>query len=312
MTTSRTVFSDETSGASPTIEWETYRKNRPIFDMLTDIQRFSLHFDIPPVPEMADAVFSGALATRMYKHVRDAVNHAKFYANDELSLTASGGSASVLYGDDRFDFGLEIRDGSITLQRQGSRFEDFHRFYADLFMHVPQMFNELRKEIADMTRRECTLVRGAYVFEFLIFDIQPASGVGRRVRNSEVMRKVITGVPGDDGVLSNSDSVLADAGRVDVNISRWVEMDTGMRLYRYSLEAPANKDGAALWVKFSYGGETYSSPSGRQQRTPFNADQFLTEYDRAYVGFLRDTAIGGFLASLFREYVFRTSAYLLP
>lgn len=305
------VFTDEASTAAGIIDWETYRRGRPIFDQLTDVQQFNLIFDIPPIPELSSRDFAAVLSTRMYRHVRDAINGAKFYAVDELALSASTNTASISYEDDRFDFSVRVRDGTIAVQRGGSRFSDFHRFYSSLFLHMPQMMNEIRREIAEATERECTFVRGSYVFEFLIYDIRPR-GSDRPIRNSEVMGRLITGVPGDNGVLSNEVGVLSSAGRVDVNISRWVQTGTGMRLCRYTIEAPANKEGAALWFKFAYGGETYSSPDLAQERTPFDPEHFLDESDRAYVKFLRDTAIGGFLESLFKEYSFKTSAYLLP
>jgi hypothetical protein len=308
-------FPDEESRSAQIaiIDWETYRAGRPIFDRLSDIRSFVVEFDIPPVPEINDGQFAARVATRMYKHVRDAINSAGFFANDELALRASAGSASVLYGDDRYDFWVEARDGTIAIRRGGSRFEDFHRFYGALFMHVPLMVNEIRREIASATERECNLVRGAYIFEFLIHDIAKVSQRDVRIRNWEVMQSVITGIPGNDGVLSNDDSVQETAGRVDVSISRWVDTEAGKRLYRYSLEAPANKEGVALWARFSYGGETYASPSQPPQaRIPFNPDLFLAEYDRAYAHFLRDNAIGGLLTSLLDGYEFRTSPYQLP
>lgn len=305
------TFPDEAHRGAEIIGWDSYCRGRPIFDQLTDIRGFNLLFDIPPIPELSSRDFAANLSTRMYRHVRDAVSSAKFYAVDELKLSASTNAATVNYDDDRYDFGVRIKDGTIAVVRGGSRFSDFHKFYSSLFLHMPQLMNESRREIAEVTGRECIFMRGAYVFEFLIHDIRPR-GSDRSVRNSEVIGRLINGIPGDNGALSNEVGVLNTAGRIDINISRWVKTQSGMRICRYTIEAPANKEGAAVWFKFSYGGETYSNPDRDQERTPFEPEHFLDESDRAYVKFLRDTAIDGFLESLLKEYSFKTSAYQLP
>ena len=84
-----------------------------------------------------------------------------------------------------------------------------------------------------------------------------------------------------------------------------------MRRERYSVQAPANKEGAGLWLAFSYGGETYSDPDSRV-REKFTHREFVGEWDVAYIDFLRDKAIAGFLGSLMHGVSFQSTASTLP
>jgi hypothetical protein len=123
------------------------------------------------------------------------------------------------------------------------------------------------------------------------------------------MRKVLRGVPGDDGGLTEDDQVLSTAGRLDVSLSRWVFIQERYRLERYVLEAPANKGGAGLWLQFSYGGETHTLD---EERVRFDSDQFVAEGGHAYVTFLRDKALTRFLTSLLQDVPFRSATDTLP
>jgi hypothetical protein len=175
--------------------------------------------------------------------------------------------------------------------------------------------NGALQQVKEYTKRDCEVLRGAYVFEFLIYDIRTTTADHRRLKNSEVMSNIIMGVPGADGKLVKDEKLLADAGRVDASISRWVNATHagGMRLERYALEAPANKGRLGLWVRFSYAGDTYTVPeSDDLERVKFNGTDFFEEHEDAYVGFLRNTAIEGFLGSLLNGYTFQTSASTLP
>jgi len=161
--------------------------------------------------------------------------------------------------------------------------------------------------------------KGEYRFDFLLHTLR-GSKSGQKVRNTEVIKKLVRGVPDDAGELSEDPVVLKEAGRIDVNLSRWVERKirrpadeqavSAWRLERYLTEAPANKEGAGLWMSFVYGGETYSFPDG-SARVNFDSDRFFFEHG-AYVRFLRDKAIGRFLASLMYGTDFETSPDTLP
>jgi len=296
--------------------WREYSEARPIFNNLSTIQSFSLLLDIPPSPEIARADVAGSIAAGFYGHVREAVKKAKFFADEELSLSADAGTARVTYNDDRFDFAVLAQDGNIMLQRAGSNMEDFHAFYGRLCEHLPEMMKGCLSTISEVPKRSCEITRGRYIFEFLIYDIRSTES-NRPIRNSEVIGKVITVVPGDDGALSplSEPNTLTRIGRIDANVSRWVKAAHagGMRLEVYRLEAPANKEGTALWAKFSYGGETYTVPNlGDKERVSFNGNHFLEEYENAYIGFLRNKALDRFLRSLMTGCSFKSSASTLP
>lgn len=300
---------------SQRISWSDYRSDERIFDNLLDIRGFTLVLDLAPLPELASREVASALATGMYGVVLKAIEEAGFFQEDNLTIRSDTATASVVYGDDRYDFAVQVshspeesRQGQLAITRSGSRFEDFHRWYAAIAGQFPEMVKGVLSLLRDTTGREIRAFRGGFQFRFLLYDLR-VGDAGRPIRNSDVMRKLIRGVPDDDGALSESDNVVNSAGRIDVNLSRWVRLRDRWRLERYVIEAPANKEGAGLWLSFSYNGETYTLGDSRIR---FDLDPFLSEGGGAYVTFLRDKALGRFLTSLLQDTTFRSSTDTLP
>ena len=149
-----------------------------------------------------------------------------------------------------------------------------------------------------------------YGFNFLVYDIQ-AEATNKRVRNSEIMQKLLKGFPDDQGMITPSPSVLGSLGRIDINMTRWIGEEGSRRRLRFSVEAPGNLQYSTLWFALQYIGETYESAEDGH-REAFNPNEFLSEYIQAYVSFLRDNAINGFLEWLLHGYSFKTTVGGLP
>lgn len=298
------------------MSWDEYSRGERLFDNLLDIRQFTLVLDLAPLPELASREIASGVATDMYGIVLRAVEEAGFFQQDSLTIRSDASVAAVLYEDDVYDFLVQVsygaedgnRQGQLTISRQGSRFEDFHKWFAAIEGQIPELVKGILSILSDHTGREIQAFRGQYQFRFLLYELR-SGDAQRAIRNSDVIRKLIRGVPDDDGVLSEADDVVRSAGRIDVNLSRWVNLGGKWRLERYIVEAPGNKQGAGLWLVFSYAGETYSMDEARVR---FEHEPFLAEAGRAYVNFLRDKALGRFLAGLLQDVTFRSTAGNLP
>src|SRR5882724_5120647 len=97
---------DETgdpSSAMHRLPWAEYSSTSDVFDNLLDIKGFALLLDLSPLPELADRQVSSQIATAMYGIVLSAIQEAEFFQEDALSVRSDAGSATVVYGDDRYD-----------------------------------------------------------------------------------------------------------------------------------------------------------------------------------------------------------------
>lgn len=295
------------------ITWDTYRSGFNIFDRLSDINEFALVADIPPVPELTDPATSSIMSRAVYDKAVTAIQEAKFFSEDELSLVGGPNKCGVTYNDDRFDFSLRLEGSRLMLRREGSQFPDFHEWYMSLMPQIPVLVSAVLGILHKVTEREYGILRAGFVFKFLLHDLQKD---GEKVKNSQIMSRLVKGVPSDSGRLSEEENIAGTTSRTDVNITRWVERERSpgkwnWRLERYQVEAPANKHGAGLWVTLGYGGETYSPPDGKE-RVGFSGREFLAEWDTAYIDFLRNKAAGEFLATLTEGYTFKSTAGNLP
>ncbi|GGR72424.1 hypothetical protein GCM10010169_15480 [Micromonospora fulviviridis] len=293
------------------MSWERFSGRRSIFDKLLDINEFAVVAEIPPIPEVGEGGFAQELSSKVYPHVLSAIEKARFFNQSDLALSGMPGRAGVVYQDDRYDFKVEIGNDTILVRRDGSRMEDFHYWFLKFGDPLSALIAGCLDELKNLTGREFTIFRASFYFKFIVHSLY-AEGSKRRIRNSEVMRKLVKGLPNDSGQLSDEEEVFDTAGRIDVNISRWVRTsDQLLRLERYTVEAPANKEFAGLWFTFGYGGETYKSPNSRD-REPFEHRKFFGEYEVAYGRFLRDKAILSFMSQIMSGIDFRSSASVLP
>ena len=158
--------------------------------------------------------------------------------------------------------------------------------------------------------RKLDIIRASYRFKFLIYDIKAENG-DKKVRNSEIMQKLLNGFPDDRGRMTTDPSVLQTVSRADVSIGRWIGPEDRRRLVRFTVEAPANMEWSSLWFEFTYGSESYTSPD-TGVRMEVGAENVLAEYEPAYLEFLRESAINGFLQSLMSGYRFRTTSSDIP
>lgn len=284
--------------------------NSPIFSKLSEIRSFSLTGEVPPISGWSDNAFSARVVDRIYESLRDVVQAAGFYFEDQLKTTRQVNGVAVEYSDDQFDFVVVCQENQISINRRGSRLSNFHAWYQGLMPSAQGILANVANILTEETHRKIDILRASYRFQFLIYGMHTDTG-NRSVRNSEIMQKLLKGFPDENGTITDSSTVLSSLGRLDVDLSRWIGLPNNRRRLHYSVEAPGNQAYSSVWFSFSYIGESYTDPS-TGSREAFDPNGFLGEYDQAYQMFLRDSAINGFLEWLMKGYYFRSTSGNLP
>jgi hypothetical protein len=291
-------------------DFDEYSKGR-IFRLLEDIRRFTVVAEIPPVARWADDNFSRRVLDKLYENVHDVVQAAGFYYEDTLKCSREPDGVAVSYPDDRFGFAVTCSEKAIRITRTGSRLSNFHDWYKAFMPSAQGVLTKAATILSEETATKISILLARFRFDFLIYDLATEGAQRKSVRNSEIMQKLLKGFPDDQGMITETPNVLASLGRVDVDMTRWIGEEGSRRRLGFSVEAPGNLEYSTLWFNFQYMGETYTSPE-TGTREPFNPSDFLTEYAPAYVSFLRDNAINGFMDSLLHSYYFKSTAGSLP
>jgi hypothetical protein len=284
--------------------------NSRIFSLLGDIRHFRLHAEIPPIGRWTDDSFAREVVEKLYEYLRGVVQAAGFFHEDFLTSVRRVDGVAVEYRDDRFNFAVECNTDAIVIRRSGSRFSNFHEWYRAFMPSSQGVIENTATLLSEITGRSIDVLTGLYRFGFLLHDLE-AETKKEQVRNSEIMQKLLVGFPTEAGQVDETSNELSSLGRIDVSLSRWIGEVGSRRRLVYAVEAPGNLDYSTLWFTFDYIGETYTSPE-TGQREPFVANEFLTEYVKTYLPFLRDSAINGFMNWLMRGYYFKSSTGNLP
>ena len=290
-------------------EFKRYSDSQ-IFSRLSDISGFGLRAEIPRTSSWSEDAFANRVVTRIYERLREVVKAAGFHYEDELRQVRRTTEVGVEYADDRYDFAVRCSESQIAIERRGSRLRNFHDWYSALMPSAQGIMSSISTILSEETNRKVDLLRVSFRFSFLVHDLI-AENTGQPVRNSEIMQKLLKGFPDDNGRITDNPAVLGSVGRADFAATRWLGEKGSRRLVRFQVEAPANMGWSSLWFTFSYGGESYTSPDGLS-RESFDPNGVLSEYYPAYVTFLRDSAINGFMEYLLRGYQFKATPTYLP
>ena len=280
-----------------------------MFHRLNDINRFVLAAEIPKVSWSDDAI-AGRVIDRLYDHLRDVVRAAGFHYENQLRPIRRKNEVGVEYADDVFSFTVRCDDDTMVIERHGSQLNKFHNWFTALMPSAQGIITNFASIMSEEMKRKVDVLRVAYRFKFILYELS-ADNTGHLIKNAEIMRKLLRGYPDDNGLFTDDPALLSSIARTDYNAHRWIGPEGKRRLTKFQVEAPANHAWSTLWLNFSYAGDSYTSPDGRV-REAFVPEALLGEYDRAYVEFLRDSAINGFMEWLLRGFQFKSTAGLLP
>lgn len=285
-----------------------------IFKYLQNIRDFTIIARLPRLPIFDSDALAYSILYDMYDRVAEVVRAAEVYHENEIEIAKEPGRLIVRYNDDAYEFAVVCDQEYVLINRSGSALSNFHHWYVKMMPFVYGLIGTVASILDDHLKRQVVLNNASFRFRFLLYGLRQEE-TGAKVKNSQIMLRLLRALPDNSGALTRTpeatEEALASMGRADALMTRWTGGPGRRRLFRYSVEAPANQLWSTLWCSFDYGGETYTSPeTGERER--FDASAFLAEYDQAYVTFLRNAAINHFMSDIMTGYAFETTASSLP
>ncbi|TMC09512.1 MAG: hypothetical protein E6J41_10555 [Chloroflexi bacterium] len=282
----------------------------PFLRQVKHINDFAIIATIPPIPAgvFGDEELTASLSQKLYDYIRQIVRDAGFHYETELQPFREPAGFGVKYDDDEFQFRAWFADNRVGISRPGSSFEDFHSWYTR-FMPVGQsLATTMCQLLGETLHRSLDILSASFRFDFILHDFL-MEGARAAVRNPEIMKTIIRVWPGEAGRTTDDAAVLASVARADFAVQRWSTSPISgqRRLERYSVEAPSNQLWSSLWFNFEYRATSYTDPESGIRET-VDPVLLLNDYRSAYVDFLRDKALSGFMASLLEGYRFSTTA----
>jgi len=281
------------------------------FERLKDIHRFSLNVDLPRLPMFSDHGFRALITETAYDVCLKAIQTASFYSEENLDVSSNDETITVQYKDDEYNFRLTCSPSHLKIARDGSSMETFKKWYENFMPHTPNIVKDLLSSLSQSkTARIIEPLRLQYSFGFIMYDFRDEESDTPR-KNFEIINKLLSKTPGDDGRIITTPSYDPALVRMDYNVHKWVKKDNdNYRNLIFRIEAPANNRSTSLWASFVYKGETYTDPD-TGNRTPMRSDFVLNEFGEAF-DFLQNIAANGFLDSVLGNYIFKTTTGDIP
>jgi hypothetical protein len=270
------------------------------------------------------------VAIRIQASILEALRLAGFHNPTFLNITLESRGIRFEYLDTEYGFDWIIEaDGRIRLTRTGSSMRRFHLWYQQFMPSASAILRETVAALDDEVRlttnraNNLTIQRLNYSFRIIAYDFITANKEGGPttsikdgdggVKNFILMRRLMSHLPGREGHIQAASATLTDQlRRLDYQVSMAKQMGSTPVSEVYKVEAPGNSDWTTLWFTFSFDGGAATSADGR--RIPFKPEEFVSPSTNveAYLGFLRQRAMQGFLADLTKGYTFRTTPSGLP
>jgi len=309
---------DTPNGSSFILPWAEFA-NEDIFSYVDSIHQFSLMLQFPQFKSWTDVRAMRRIQDRLYEEAYELLFASQLYRYEELKRTEDAGSIGIEYHDADHEFSLDTSlTNEVTLTRGGSSFQRFYTWYSTVMGHLATVFSAVKSELESEAKqdedgpRTITPSRGAYRFAFVLHDFTEGPRK-KTVRNSHLVSRALTHVPGPDGrLVTLSEEQLATLGRIDISFSRWQEPPTGPVREIYTIQAPGNRDYGVLWADFTYVAETPAETHGKEARNQPDFDAFIDRFDLPLNDFLRDRALVGFLSALTKGLQFKTTPGQLP
>jgi hypothetical protein len=272
------------------------------------INMFQLTAHFPAIADWEDTRLKPRLQDRMFDDLTRLLRTAEFFRENRLKPTRGDDYIAVEFEDDIYDFRLYCYQNRITVVKNGIQLKTFHHWYHAAVPGFNHVFTSLLSLMGQELKRTQSITRVGYGFDFIAYDFVDGP---TRLRNYQVIKKLITQVPAATGVIEPMTEGAQNVSRANYLVNCW-DGDTSStkRQLTYSVEAPSNRDFAGLWFNFGYGNETYSDPeSGRREW--IDPQCLLDEYNQAY-HFMWERAVGGFMKSLISQLSFKTTPAYIP
>lgn len=215
--------------------------------------------------------------------------------------------------DDVYNFQVHVSEEGFFITKNDCSLRNFYDWYCRFMPHASRIEATIRRAAEAAAERAIHSTRVVVRFEFCFTDFRHANdddGAERR-RNVEVLQDLIPALPNEHGERAplSSQSFM----RLDIKQSRvesfWISDQQRPRNYWYILEAPSNDRGRYISFAAEIQNMSIERPHSMALapvgRTAFE-DDTRDEYRIGILDFLRDRALEGFVADLFKNWQFRS------
>lgn len=288
--------------------WNTYDAQNAFPYTVENINSFSLAAEFPAVADWDDPKLRARLHDRLHDDVTKLLRTAEFFSESSVEQRKGADYFSVVFNDDMYDFEIRCHSSKIVLAKTGISLSTFHHWFHAAIPSVKTVFQSVLDVLGQSLNRNQPITSVLFDFGFVAHEFVERA---RALRNYQVLAKLVTQAPSDDGMIREMPVDPRDISRLDYKVNRWDGGDReSRRRLTYSVTAPSNRGYTGLWFNFAYGSETFKDPvSG--QREWVDPAILLDEYERVYE-FMWRRGVGGFMKSLLGSLDFRTTASYIP
>jgi hypothetical protein len=288
-----------------------------------NIENFEFMAYIPPVFMGWPSAPIAEVGRTTYVKMLDVLDAAKFHYEEELSMRVTDRGFEIRYGDPDAAFEFGLVDNRLILRRSGSSMQRFEWWYRAFMPSLGSLVDSVLRRIEELAHWEgMSVLRSHCGFRIIAYDFRRAGEDTTNsqddpslasLKNTQVISRLISSVPGENGNLVGPENVMSALGRVDYGASRWVEVPNGGWVREiYSVEAPGNRNYSSVWLTLGVNGETFSG-TGDQERYQFDFNRFMSQNGLDfYDDFFIKRFIGSFFGDLFEGLEFETTTDVIP
>jgi len=290
------------------MEYNTYDDGKSFVYNVDDINNFQITIEFPMIADWEDDKTRSRFQDRLHDDTIQLLRTSEFYSESRLEQSKFADHFAIEYSDDVNDFKISCYQNRIVIQKRGIRMESFHRWYFSAAPSFRVLVHSLIELMEQVLERKLAITDVHYYFGFILYDFRKD---GRLFKNYEVLKRLVTKVPSDTGMIQDVDEGNLEISRADYKVSCWdVSADGDRRLISYSVEAPANREYSGLWFTFAYGSGTYTDPkTGKREWT--QPDRLLDEHEKVYE-FIWKRGVKGFIKSLLDGLTFKSTTTYIP
>jgi hypothetical protein len=312
-----------------TLDWKEFSKT-DFIRTVKNIHGFDFNARLSGLGRWTSIANPNRIALHLQAAMEEALSDAGFANIPQLEVAIESERITFRFEDSEYGFGLYFDgSGNIFLRRAGSSLETFHYWYTRFMPSMPGIITraiaaldaEMERSLfaadsllssrpvrpKDESRERVRVLSGGFSFRLICHSLRQK---GHTVRNLDVMRKnVANRLPDAQGRLSDAPpgEDIERYGRMDYSVSLRHEIEPCITQFM-SVEAPSNSGWSGLFFSLSYVGENFTDQNNH--RVEIDPEIFLSSARcaDAYVSFLRDMGIEGFMASVTSGFEFETTA----
>lgn len=252
-----------------------------------------------PLPAAKQILVSG------YSILNEVLERSGIHSPDELKGMLSGvepeaaDNVQFILGGVEYACEIVVSGSHMAISRSASSFEAFHNWYIKFMPHAQKLAAAFQQIIRSATGHTMTPTSIRHTFMLILTHFARAKG-GERIRNTEALESIGLMIPNDDEKGNLQPIGTQQLYRVDISISRMLELAGKRREAWLKLEAPFNEGGKHVVLTAQMRNATIHvlRDSSITEVLPIDPDS-AGDFRIAIEDFLRDFVFNKFLKNSF-------------